>query len=286
MIRAARAGDEPALLAFLQPHLATSMFLAGNLLEHGLFEREHRHGTEFWVLEDSGSIQGVFGATMQGYLMVQCPDGDHAVWQAFAQCVAGRLFRGITGDAAQVEHVMSVLGIHADDVALDALDPLMFMDLSDLPDSASDIRAPSADDWSLLKDWWRGYLVDAGLNTADDANVDEDSATRATVSVQENATRILTVEDQSVAMSSINARVKNMVQIGGVYTPRHLRGQGFAGRVIAAHMTEERGAGVKQAILFAASEMATKAYEKIGFTQIGHYRLFLAKTPVRLGGQL
>ena len=43
----------------LQPHLTTSMFLASNLLAHGLFEREHRHGTEYWIVEEGKEIQGI-----------------------------------------------------------------------------------------------------------------------------------------------------------------------------------------------------------------------------------
>jgi N-acetylglutamate synthase-like GNAT family acetyltransferase len=76
MIREAKAGDEAAILAFLRPHMATSMFLASNLLAHGLFERAHRHGTEYWIVEKEGKISGVFGRAMSGIVVLQCPDAS------------------------------------------------------------------------------------------------------------------------------------------------------------------------------------------------------------------
>lgn len=108
---------------------------------------------------------------------------------------------------------------------------------------------------------------------------------QANASVTEQRTRILTVDGQPVAMSSINARVIDTVQIGGVFTPKALRGRGYAGRAIAAQLNAEHAAGITKAILFAASQDATRAYSKIGFTQIGSYRLFLTKEPVRLGAK-
>ncbi|MCH2249490.1 MAG: GNAT family N-acetyltransferase [Cognatishimia sp.] len=283
MMREARAGDEAAILAFLQPHLKTSMFLASNLLAHGLFEREHRQGTEYWIVEEGEEIQGIVSATSQGYFMAQCPDADDWVWQAFADRVKGREFNGMTGDPEQVGRAVSAFGIARERVALDALDPLMFLDLSALSDASEDIRAAEQSDIPLLTEWWREYFVDADLKSPDDPDLAVHAEMQATASVSEGRTRLLVHDGDIVSMSSINARVNVMVQMGGVFTPKPLRGRGYAGRVIAGHLAQERERGITQSILFAASDTATKAYEKIGFSQVGHYRLCLMKKPVRLG---
>ena len=70
MIRAARAGDEAAIDAFLEPHSTSSMFLRSNLANFGLGLGADRssdpRATTFWVIDD-GSIQAVFGRSNAGF---------------------------------------------------------------------------------------------------------------------------------------------------------------------------------------------------------------------------
>ena len=74
-------------------------------------------------------------------------------------------------------------------------------------------------------------------------------------------------------MTGFNAELPTIVQIGGVYTPPPLRGQGFARHAVALHLDEARRRGVGRATLFSASESAARAYSAIGFEPIGHYTL-------------
>nr|WP_255743953.1 GNAT family N-acetyltransferase [Aliiroseovarius sediminis] len=113
--------------------------------------------------------------------------------------------------------------------------------------------------------------------------LDEEAQGRTDRALETGDVRIMEVNGQPVAMTAINARLPDMIQIGGVYTPPTLRGKGYARRVVALHLAEEREQGVTNAILFASGPAACRAYEAIGFRHIGSYALAILKEPVILG---
>ena len=86
-----------------------------------------------------------------------------------------------------------------------------------------------------------------------------------------------------VAMSAVNARLPDMVQIGGVYVPPELRSRGRGGAVVAAQLLEERARGVREAVLFANNDAAARAYERIGFARVGSYRVAILERQVTPG---
>ena len=86
---------------------------------------------------------------------------------------------------------------------------------------------------------------------------------------------------EPLAMTSFNAILPDMVQIGNVYAPPELRRRGHARDAVAQHLARARVAGVKRAILFASGPAASRAYEAIGFRQVGHFTLLLFAAPNR-----
>ena len=72
--------------------------------------------------------------------------------------------------------------------------------------------------------------------------------------------RLLLEDGVPVAMSAVNARLPDMVQIGGVYVPPELRSRGRGGAVVAAQLLEERARGVREAVLFANNDAAARAF--------------------------
>nr|WP_275116172.1 GNAT family N-acetyltransferase [Aliiroseovarius subalbicans] len=112
--------------------------------------------------------------------------------------------------------------------------------------------------------------------------LDEEAKGRTDRAIATGDVRLLEVQGTPVAMTAINARLPDMVQIGGVFTPPDLRGRGHARQVVAAHLVEARAEGVKTAILFASGPAACRAYEAIGFERIGCYSLAILKNPVTL----
>ncbi|MCK8464365.1 GNAT family N-acetyltransferase [Aliiroseovarius sp. S1339] len=282
MIRSEQAGDEAAIDTFLAHHAETSMFLRSNLSRFGLFNREHTHATEFW-LSGSEQIEAVFGISNTGFAMSQAPRVTAAHWDAFAAEVAGRQLAGITGETRQVDAAKRALRVEDADWALDAPEPLYRLPLANLnvPDQPGTIRKSVEADRDLIFSWARAYAAELHMSSPE--RLDEEAQGRTDRALETGDVRILEVNGQPVAMTAINARLPDMIQIGGVYTPRDLRGKGYARRVVALHLAEEREQGVASAILFASGPAACRAYEAIGFRHIGSYALAILKEPVILG---
>lgn len=281
MLRAAKAGDEEAIDAFLARHAETSMFLRGNLANLGLVDRESPHGTEYWLAGDP--ITAVFGLTNAGFAMSQAPDAPPALWDEFAAIVRGRSLAGITGEVAQVAAAKRALAVAALPFALDDPEPLFRLDLADLsiPALPGTIRAPGERDRELLLSWTRAYSAE--LHMSAPHRLDQEARDRTERALATGDVRLLEINGTAVAMTALNARLPDMVQIGGVYTPPALRGRGHARRAVALHLAEIRSEGVKTAILFASGPAASRAYESIGFRRIGTYALAILKEPVIIG---
>lgn len=281
MLRDAKAGDEAAIEAFLTLHAETSMFLRSNLRQFGLSGSKAPHATRFWLAGDP--ITAVFGFSNAGFATVQAPDASSAVWEAFAAALQGRKLAGITGEAAQVAAAKGALRVGEANFGLDAPEPLYRLDLADLtlPDLPGTLRPPRESDRERLFQWTRAYSAELHMSAPE--RLDEDARVRTDSALDTEDVRFLEVGGEPVAMTAFNARLPDMVQIGGVYTPPEWRGRGHARRAVALHLAEARGEGVQTAILFASGPAACRAYEAIGFEQIGRYGLSILTEPVVIG---
>lgn len=81
--------------------------------------------------------------------------------------------------------------------------------------------------------------------------------------------RVLLRGDVPVCMTGFNAVLPEIVQVGGVYTPPDLRGQGFAKVAVAQHLMEVAVDGVTEAVLSAANDSAARVYTALGFQRTG-----------------
>lgn len=281
MIRKAGVGDSIAIADFLTRHIETSMFLLGNLEAHGIGNTDHPHGTTYFLRETGDGITGIFGVANGGFLMCQLPGLTRTEAQTYAHLLKGYTLRGMTGVSDQVGLVLDALPVAKDRWKLDQSQPLYTLDLADLPDRVDRLRAPTDADRDLLETWFAGYLTDTNMSTG--SGIAREAASRADTAIALGRLRLLTEDTRPVAMTDVNAQAGQAVQVGGVYTPPGLRGQRRAGRAVAAHLRELRGRGMTRAILFAASPEAATAYERIGFTRIGDYRVALLTEPLTLG---
>ena len=280
--RKAGTGDVAALEGFLSQFSETSMFLRGNLAAYGLGDSDHRHATTYWVHETRG-IDAVVACTNGGYLMCQAPNGDAAFWAAAASAIEGRKIADITGVPTQVDAWANALNLGLDQFSVKETEPLYRLALEDLqlPQlTGQNLRKPEEVDKKMLADWFDGYAQDTGITPTDGASSD----VAAAVFTANDAARILERDGVAVAMTSLNARAAETVQIGGVYVPTAIRGQGLAGAVVAAQLSELCASGTTTAILFAANAAAARAYEGIGFQRVGNYEIALLKTPFEVKG--
>ncbi|KUP91670.1 GNAT family N-acetyltransferase [Tritonibacter horizontis] len=277
--RAATEADVARALPFLDAHIQSSMFLLENLSQHGLGS-DHPNGLTLWVPE---SGDGIFGITNSGTVLMQRPAATSRDWLAAGQLLAGRDVNGVLGDALQVRAFIGANGLGDHPCQLDSDDPGFVLDLADLK---VEMRAEEAlisvrDAPRALMDTWRtAYEIEAVQASPEKARIkgpkDIDQF------IARDSHRVLLVDGVPVAMCGYNTTFENTVQVGGVYTPPALRGRGYARRVVGRHMAECRARGVSQAVLFAASAAAAKAYVAVGFRPAGTFALVLFSQPAHI----
>lgn len=281
MIRQATLQDLPALLDFLRPRVATSMFLSANLHDHGLNATGHPKATTVWIAEEDGAVQAVFGCTQRGFLNCEAP-AFNPDWSAeLRHALSGRRVIGMSGEAGQMRALRRALGLATRAVSFEDTEPHFQLDLADLIPAPgdTDLRVATTEDAALVVGWRWDY--DREIHGDDDTpEIRQQSQDHAMELLQTGRLRLLEQGLVPVAMTGFNAALPEIVQIGSVYTPPALRGQGHARRAVALHLAEARKAGVTSAVLFAAGPAAVRAYESIGFTRIGAYTQVLFAIPL------
>lgn len=280
MIRKAEENDIPAMMAFLEGRIASSMFLLGNLERFGVENRDHPHGTAFFLRETGDGITGIFGATNGGMLLCQLPGIGATEAQTYAHLLQGYVLRGMTGEADQVATILEALPFEAGALKVNDVDPLYMIELAGVAASDAPVRAPEAGDKALLMEWFQQLDEDNGLGDGGDMRPLD---ARAEEAIASETVWLLEGDEGPVAMSAVNAHAGHAVQIGGVFVRRDRRGLGLAAEVVQAQLAELRDEGFARAILFAGSDAAARVYEKIGFQRVGDYRVALLEAPVQLG---
>lgn len=273
-LRLATEADGPAIVTFLRDHIESSMFPLANLVDHG-FGRNHPNAQRIWIETEGPDVTGLIALTEAGSLLPQFPTERV---DRFAEAIDGERIAMILGEACQVSALRTALGLIKAPLRTLSVEPHFSLDLSDLIVSDGEgVLAPlSAAPTQLLVDWRVAYEVETFGG--------EPSALRADAARQiarwtaEGSHRVLMSAGQPIAMTGFNARLPDIVQIGGVWTPPDLRRRGHARRAVALHLSEARKAGVSRAVLFAASQPAARAYRAIGFHQIGEFSLCIFKT--------
>ena len=167
---------------------------------------------------------------------------------------------------------------------------LYALDLDDLvvPESIASgelsVRRTRPDEQGLLAQWRADYMVEA-LGYPDNAATRAEAATDMAAVFADGEPRdlfVLLEEDRVVATSAFNARLPELVQIGGVWTPAADRGRGLGRAVVAGQLLHARAEGVRRSVLFTgeSNTPARRAYEALGYRQVGDYGLTLFAAPI------
>ena len=275
MIRILGPGDEDALEAFLAPRADTSMFLRSNSRRAGLVDRGEPMQATYAALIDGGRIAAVVAHCWNGILLVQAPRKLAGVAHA-AIDASGRPLKGITGPADQVRTARDVLGVRKP--ALDDVDALFSLDLAALrpPEALArlSLRPPREEELGLVVGWREQYLVETGL-ALPGPTLHDDARSGIDQLHAQGDHWVLEEDGAPVAYTAFNARLPDIVQVGGVWTPPPLRGRGYARCAVAGSLLLARAAGARRAILFTSSGNAARAYEAIGFMETGKYGLLI-----------
>ena len=282
-IRILVPSDQPALEAFLLPRVESSMFLIGNMRVAGLVDGGQVHQGTYAAAFEGQEIVAVVAHFWNGMLIFQAPAHLDALWRA-ATRNSGRRIRGLIGPGEQVAVAKESLGIRGRAVQMDETEYLYLLALDDLavPGGIRSGRLVGRHmkprDLDLVTAWRVAFAVQ-GLGEEDSPRLWE--ATRASLerSMERGWTWLLEDQGQPVATSSFNTAIVEAVQIGGVWTPPELRRRGYGRAVVAASLEDARAGGAKTAILFTGVDNlpAQRAYQALGFSQIGDYRLLLLR---------
>lgn len=269
--------ERPALERFLRGHLAGSMFPLSNLAGTGRAMR-------VWCQYDAGSLSGMLGLTEDGMVLPQWPAAERAAdWSMARAILQGAKVIGIVGPAPQVAALRAALGLGDAPCKLDTVEPGFALDLDALimPSSqGATLVTPGPDDAPLLTDWRAAYATEV---LGEPATTARPSATETVAEwLRTGSHRLLRLHGQPVALTGFNADLGEAVQVGGVYCPPALRGQGLARQAVALHLAEARDRGADKAVLFAASAPAARSYRAIGFQPAGAIALILFSNPQKV----
>jgi GNAT superfamily N-acetyltransferase len=260
-------------MAFLQARIETSMFPLSNVAAHGMSGGPPR-AMRFWGQGEP--LEAVLGVAEEGLVLPQVPLG---LALPAARVMAGLRVIGLVGEGEQVDALVEAAGLGQAETELHERETLFSLDLAHL-------RMPDTGGLSLVpldavpRDLVIRWRADYGREVL---GWREDALTRAEADVDSYTAagqhRVLLRGQEPVATTGFNARLQDAVQVGGVWTPPTLRGQGLARAAVGLHLLEARASGATRAVLFAVSEPAKRVYRSLGFGDIGRFTLPIFRQP-------
>ncbi len=279
-IRILHPGDEPALEAFLKPRLESSLFLLSNMRLAGLMDRGQRFEGTYAAAFEGEAIAGVVALFWNGSLIYQAPRHLPALQEA-VQIATGRPVKTLLGPVDQVQAGLDALGTSVQ-VQVDDPQILFGLRLADLavpePLRTGQVRARvlQETDTPILAAWRAASRMELFLEP-DTPELWAEAQASVERYLDSGRQWMLEAEGKPVSTCTFNAEIREVVQVGGVYTPPEARGRGYARAVVAAALQDARAEGADTGILFTDDDNAPaqKAYLAIGFRPIGDYRIVL-----------
>ena len=282
-IRILGEADAADLERFLERHADSSMFLRSNAELAGVVDRGLPFQGTYAAAYRDGRMVGAVAHYWQGNIVVQAPEATNTLVQAAAEA-SKREVAGIIGPELQVQEARVALGMSSRSTQLDSADGLYAVDLAnlvhpDILDSEGIGWTPiSRDDADPVINWFYVYHVEL-LGSPEGRETRAEAKRRFEGACEQQVGYVLRRghDREPISYSGFNAQLSRMVQIGGVYTPPHARGRGYARGAVAASLEHVKTRGVTRAILFTGDEnrAAIAAYRALGFERMGDFRLLL-----------
>jgi ribosomal protein S18 acetylase RimI-like enzyme len=285
-LRRLAPGQEGTVREFLGPRVDSSLFLLGNLRAAGLEDTGAAYSGTWFGAFDDDVLVGVAAHFWNGILLLQAPVALPELAHA-AVAASRRSLAGLSGPRTQVEEARRELGLGDAAATLDHQADLFSLHLDALrvPPALSrgevTCGPPAPDELALLSDWRVAYAVET-LGAVPGGGLRATCADEVSRLAAEGNAFVLRERAEPVAFSGFNARLPEVVQVGGVWTPPELRGRGHARCVVAGSLLEARASGVRKAVLFTEREngAAGRAYHALGFRVVGDYGVVLFEAPV------
>jgi RimJ/RimL family protein N-acetyltransferase len=280
-VRLLGAADAPAFEAFLSARAESSLFLLANARRAGFADSGRQFTGTYAGAFVGEALAAVAAHFWNGIVAVQAPAHLSAVLRQ-AVDASGRAVAGLTGPYDQVVLARRALNAEARPAAVEEPEGLFVLDLGQLrvPEALASgavrCREPGDDDLPLLAAWRAAYRREV-LGEA--PGRENESAALEDVRMLQSAAShwMLEVDGRAAAYSAFNARLPEIVQVGGVWTPPERRGRGYARAIVAASLLRAQVEGARRAVLFTENPAATRAYEALGFRRVGQYGLVIFK---------
>jgi RimJ/RimL family protein N-acetyltransferase len=279
-VRLLAPDDQAQLEAFLTAHWTAAMLLRSNLRQVPLGATGDYGGP--WA----GAFDGGGLVAVASYTELTCNIlllGDVAAAAACAAMVAAdRVVNGLLGPWACVTAAEQALGFGARRRLSGAPEVLYALELAQLSmpglitEGIVQCRRAAAADRDLLAGWRADYWVET-LGAARGPETQAGAAREIERYLAAERPMFVVTVDEPVAMCTFNAALPDVVQLGGVWTPRPLRGRGYARSVVAGALDSVRHEGVSRAVLFTeeTNTSAQRAYEAVGFQPVGDYGMVI-----------
>ena len=287
-IRLLKNEDVKKLEEYLSLHKAECMFMGSNLQASGIeYKGGDFEGEYFCYFDKSGEheerLLGVIVHYWNGNIMMHA--SNHTILEQLIWHLKKNIKRpvaGILGPNIQAESVLRNLGFTRACFSINSNEGLYEINLEALNEfsMSSNMSVVAAQDIPkrLLIQWMKNYDIEA-LGASNDETVEQKVEEHWNRRLKKNDSWVLLLDGIPVALSAFNARFRDMVQIGPVWTPPEYRNKGFARLLLAYTLNQEKLKGTNKAILFTDNPSAIKAYLAIGFRKIGDYRLALLEKP-------
>jgi hypothetical protein len=278
-IRVLVAGEEEALEKFLARYATSSMFLRSNLRQGGIVDRGAPYQATYAALFRGGEIAAVAAHCWTGMLVLQAPVETQQV-AVVAMASSSRPIAGILGPLAQVRRAREGLALGARSTLADSAEDLFHLDLRDLQvpkllsSGEAACRRSVPEDHPKLAEWRVAYSQETFRRPVS-AELGRESREEVERLSAEGAQFVLEAGGRLVSCCTFNARLPDLVQIGGVFTPQLLRQRGYARAVVAGALLAARETGTAGAVLFTGqgNDAAQTAYGALGFERVGDYGL-------------
>lgn len=254
------------------------MMMRSNLRASGIVDGPRPYQGAYAARFKDGGIIAAAAHYWTGNIVFFAP-GASTDLARFLTAHTARPIMGLIGPWADCIEAVAGLNVHHRTIDRPPHREILYeLTLAALVPPAGDVvvRRATRDALQVLISWRVNYEIET-LKYAPSPEVDARAEEVMTRLVDAGDCWLALKDGTPVAMTAFNGRLPEMVQVGGVHTPKPLRGRGYARAAVAGSLLDARREGARQAILFTEEQnlAARHVYELLGFKPIGDYGLIL-----------
>ena len=276
------ASNQVDAISFLSRYENTSIFLLGNLNEHGPCLGLHVNSGNFKLIRQDDTIICVFCLTRRGNLLIQSELIQPIFELITESCLEESIpIRGVIGDwKFAKEYWQYLIGCEIIKKEIFCSKEINYsLPLDDW--QSFDVRKGrclETTDYHLWKLLRIDYLVEQGL--PQDLS-DEEMRDEFTRKCKKSMIWGLFIESQLISIAELNAKTNRLATVGGVYTIKNWRMKGYGKALMKQLIFDCKNTlSLHKLIIFTGEDeniAAQKLYEALGCQKVGYMALFFGE---------